>query len=189
MNIKKTFINSIWGGIFIAIGALIFLSLYPSPLGAVLFSIGLMMIFVLKLNLYTGIVAQLNRENFITILIILLTNAIGCCILFLFPQNEIAATLICTKTTAPAHLIFIRSALCGMIITSCVFCYQKGYLWAIFALIPTFILAGFEHSIADICLVILGRSFTIDAIKLIVISILGNACGSICLYRSIQFWR
>lgn len=50
-----TLIKSIWAGIAIAIGAMVYVNI-GGPMGALFFSIGLLMVFFLKLKLYTGVV-------------------------------------------------------------------------------------------------------------------------------------
>ena len=94
---KNTILKSFWGGVFIALGTLVFLSLYPDPLGALLFSSGLLSIFILELKLFTGAVTFLCKENCSEILTILFFNFIGCLILFFIPKNEIAVSIIQNK--------------------------------------------------------------------------------------------
>ena len=49
----KTFINSIWGGIMISIGSMIYLNCPNKIVGAFLFSIGLITIMIFQFKLYT----------------------------------------------------------------------------------------------------------------------------------------
>jgi hypothetical protein len=86
--------KSVWGGIFIAIGTLVFLSLYPSPLGAFLFSVGLLSIFLLEFKLFTGAVTYLDKTNWREVGSILIHNLVGCALLFLLPPSEIATAIV-----------------------------------------------------------------------------------------------
>ena len=49
----KNFIKGIYAGIMIGIGGTIYLSMSSKVLGAIFFSIGLMMICIFNMNLYT----------------------------------------------------------------------------------------------------------------------------------------
>ena len=176
--------KSVWGGIFIAIGTLVFLSLYPSPLGAFLFSVGLLSIFLLELKLFTGAVTYLDKTNWREVGLILICNLVGCALLFLLPPSEIAATIVQNKASAWPLLIFVRSALCGVMISSAVLCHKKNTTWMSMLYVMVFILAGFDHSIANACFIISGRAFTWPALKLFLISVAGNTVGSVAFYRT-----
>jgi formate/nitrite transporter FocA (FNT family) len=45
---------------------------------------------------------------------------------------------------------FLRSIFCGMIMYIAVKCYKMGSIWGVFIGVPLFILAGFQHSIANV---------------------------------------
>jgi len=47
--------------------------------------------------------------------------------------------------------------------------------------VPVFILAGFEHSIADMFYFCAGGQFTLEALVFILVVILGNAVGGIII--------
>ena len=180
----STIRKSIWGGIFIAVGAIIFLSLYPNPLGALLFSMGLLSIFLLGFKLFTGAVTYLDKTNWHEIGLILISNLVGCVLLFMLPPNEIAKQIVQNKASALPLIIFVRSMLCGVMISSSVLCYKKNVTWMAMIYVMVFILAGFDHSIANACFIISARDFTWSALKLFLISVAGNTVGSVIFYRT-----
>lgn len=181
---KNTILKSFWGGVFIALGTLVFLSLYPDPLGALLFSSGLLSIFILELKLFTGAVTFLCKENCSEILTILFFNFIGCLILFFIPKNEIAVSIIQNKISLNSLYLFFNSALCGISISAAFLCHKRQKTWMAIIYVMFFILTNLNHCIANVCLIICSRIFTIQTLRLVVISILGNAIGSIIFYRT-----
>ena len=85
----KTFINSIWGGIMISIGAMIYLNCPNKVVGAFLFSIGLITIMIFKFKLYTGEIGYIRRLSEIPyILTVLIGNFIGCASILMIPTNN-----------------------------------------------------------------------------------------------------
>lgn len=176
--------KSLWGGVFIAIGTLVFLSLYPSPLGACLFSVGLLSIFLLDFKLFTGAVTFLNKTNWNEIILILIYNLLGCSFLLLLPKNEIATTILQNKMLAVPLIIFVRAMLCGIMISSAVFSYREKVIWMSILYIMVFIIAGFEHSIANACFIFCARAFTFSAFKLFLLSVAGNTAGSVIFYQT-----
>ena len=179
------FIKSVLAGICIAIGALIFLNV-GGVLGAFLFSIGLLTILQFNFNLYTGKVAYITLKDIDKILLILFGNIIGCCIMFAFPCLP-AAAIMATKLTVPLITIFFKAILCGILIYIAVEGFKANNQLITLLAVPTFILCGAEHSIADICFIIAASCFTIEVLLFIVIVIIGNAIGSILFHRLVDF--
>ena len=58
---------------------------------------------------------------------------------------------------------------------------ENKSLSGIFFAVPVFILAGFEHSIADMCYFAISGKVSLDAFLFILIVILGNALGGMLL--------
>ena len=179
INLKK----SILAGICIAIGSLVYLN-YQGPIGAILFATGLFSILLLNLNLYTGKIGYINSfKELLTMGLIILGNFIGCCIMFAFPYSATAEMIIGLKMFSPIYLIFVKSFLCGILIYIAVEGYKKKIYLITLLSIPTFILIGAEHSIANICFFIAARYFSFEAFVFFIIVIIGNALGSICIHR------
>lgn len=186
MNKKiSTFIKAVLAGICIGIGCNIYLSCNDKYIGSMLFSVGLISIITFGFNLYTGKVGYIitNGRNFITdVLIILFGNIIGC-ILFgmAFPSN-IASEICLTKLSTELLVVLYKSIMCGMLMFVAVDSYRanKNFLLT-FLCIPTFILSGYEHSIADIIYFTMGRVMNFKALLFIIIVIIGNAIGGMII--------
>lgn len=186
MNNKlNTFINAILAGICIGIGCNIYLSCDNKYIGAALFSVGLITIITFGFNLYTGKVGYVitkGAKYIIDVLIILFGNAIGC-ILFgvLFPSN-VAAQMCFIKLSTDLMAVMCKSIMCGMLMFIAVDSYRinKNSLLT-FLCIPTFILSGYEHSIADIIYFTMGGVLSPLSIKFITVVIIGNAIGGMII--------
>lgn len=186
----KIFINSIWGGIMISIGSMVYLNCSNTIVGAFLFSIGLITIMIFKFKLYTGEVGYIRKPNEIPyILTVLIGNFIGCVSILIMPANN-AGQIIADKLACYLPYVFGKAVICGIIIYVCVAAYRTTQNWYITLLgVPTFILCGAEHSIADLCFLIAAREFTLRALIFFMIVIIGNAVGSICVSLCVQYTK
>lgn len=177
------FIKSIAAGIMISIGGMVFLSCDNRYVGALLFSTGLISVVLFGLNLYTGRIGYVLKNDrifFIDTLLSILGNGVGCLIgLLRLPIGNVAK--ICAdKLAKPLPQVFIDAVFCGILIYVCVEIYKKyGKLIGIVFCIPTFILCGFEHSIADMFYLFNARVFSPYALLFVAIVILGNALGGL----------
>ena len=151
-----------------------------SPIGAVLFALGLYGVCMLGANLFTGkcgfVIADKKWLELIVILAINLLAGwlIGLCMGVADPSIKAAASeKIASWTCSPEF--FIRSALCGAIMYIAVKCYRLGSVWGIFLGVPLFILAGFQHSIANV----ITAGVAIDFSRTIILCVLGNFTGSV----------
>ena len=178
----STLIKSILAGISIAIGTLTYLQV-GGVLGACLFVIGILMVLLGRFKLYTGVVGYINDKKEIpNMLLIILGNLIGTCLMFIFP-NPIAYTILLSKLTTPLHIIFIKSIICGLLIYCSVEAYKENKIFITFVSIPAFILVGAEHSIANFCFIIAARYFSWYLIPFSLVVIIGNAVGSIIFHK------
>lgn len=186
----KTFINSIWGGIMISIGAAVYLNCPNKMVGAFLFSIGLITIMIFKFKLYTGEIGCVRKPNEIPyILTILIGNFIGCLSILMMPTNNVEQ-IISDKLTCYLPYVFGKSIICGVIIYICVATYRTTQNWYITLIgVPTFILCGAEHSIADLCFIFAAREFTLNALIFIIVVVIGNAIGSLCVSLCTQYTK
>lgn len=176
MNLRK----SILAPILIGFGVVVNLTLGP-PLGAILFSFGLLGVCVLNANLFTGKAGYMWRTQPIKLTEILLVNLaigyiFGLVVHLGFPNLVPLAVskVISWSFTIP---FFIQAILCGMIMYIAVDIYKKGSPLGIFFGVPLFILCGFQHCIANI--IVLGIAGTFDIS--IVLAIVGNLVGSIII--------
>lgn len=186
MNNKlKTFVNAILAGICIGVGCNIYLSCDNKYIGAALFSVGLITIITFGFNLYTGKVGYVisNGAKYITdVLIILLGNTVGCILFGLIFQSDIATQMCFTKLSTDLITIMYKSIMCGLLMFIAVDSYKinKNFLLT-FLCIPTFILSGYEHSIANIVYLTMGRVFSSLSIKFLIVVIVGNAIGGMLI--------
>lgn len=179
-------IKSIWAGIAISIGSMIYVNI-GGPVGAFFFSIGLLLVFVLGLNLYTGLIGFISNLNgLLFCAIVFIGNFIGAGASLLMTP-EPAAALAAAKLAMPWYIAIAKGALCGALIYAAVVSYKNNKWWITLFAVPAFILAGYEHSIADMCYFIGARMITWESLGFIGLVALGNAVGAILLHQSLLF--
>lgn len=193
----KCFIRAFLAGMSIAIGACVLLGIVnTSPeykwVGAILFSIGLFSVFTFGFDLYTGKVGYLvdNKPSYLLdLVVIILGNFVGCLFMSVvmpesvFGGDATLAAFADNKLIDPDWFrVFCKGIFCGilMFIAADVYKTQKSYLGA-FICVPVFILAGSEHSIADMFYFCCAGVFTMDSLIFILVVILGNAVGGIII--------
>ena len=183
---KKTFelINkSIGAALLIALGNFALLKL-GNPIGPVIFSLGLLGVCYMGLNLFTGKCGFLvaDKIKITDLLIILVTNLVfGYLIglLFSITDAEVLQNAITKVSTWEISIaFFIKSLLCGIIMYIAVYMYRKGTPLGILFGIPLFIFCGFQHCIANV--ITLGVAKTFDFSLLI--CIVGNFIGSLLMW-------
>ena len=160
----KILVRAVLAGVMISIGGTIFLTCESKLLGAFLFSIGLYAICAFGLNLYTGKIGYVidNKPKYLIELgITLLGNLIGTIgcgyLLFLTRQGDklrgVAGTISEVKLNDNLLSIFILAIFCGIIMYLAVDLFKRltdfGKYMGIFMGITVFILAGFEHCVAN----------------------------------------
>lgn len=209
MNYWEETKGAIIAGLMIAIGGIVNLSCiaagYPI-LGAFLFCVGLFTICAFKGNLYTGKVGLIpfayiedmrGQKDFslkakfqfsLTVLHYLIINlittfGIGFIVGKYYPNlAAIATEIYLPKMETDLVKIFISAFFCGVLMFIAVLCWDKYNIKGILFCIPTFILSGFDHSIANSFYngVAYGEhTWTMENLWLTIIVILGNAAGSI----------
>lgn len=189
-------IKSIFAGIMIGIAGTVYLRVDNNIVGAFLFSIGLLVICMYGMNLYTGKIGYIliNKINYIyELLITIVGNFIGT---FLVARLVLLTRFknISTKAIEIVNLklndnllsIFILSMLCGILMYIAVNNYKKinneiGKYSCIFMCVMVFILSGFEHSIANMYYINLANLLSLKSLLYILIMILGNSVGSILI--------
>lgn len=209
MNYWEETKGAIVAGLMIAIGGIINLSCiaagYPI-LGAFLFCVGLFSICAFKGKLYTGAVGNIpfvferdmwNRKEYSArakfkgtlivfhyLLVNLITTfSIGCVVGKYYPNLAATAMEIYTpKLETDLVKLFISAFFCGVLMFIAVFCWNRYDIKGILLCVPTFILSGFDHSIANSFYngVAYGEhTWTMENLWLTIIVILGNAAGAI----------
>ena len=192
----KILVRAILAGIMISIGGTIYLSLENKMLGAFLFSIGLFAICTNGYNLYTGKIGYVieNKIKYLLeLLLTLLGNIIGTVSCgYLLSLSRIGtnlrekAQLICEiKLNDNLLSIFILAVFCGIIMYLAVDLYKKlndfGKYMGIFLGITVFILAGFEHCVANMYYFSAADMWSWKTVLYVLVMVLGNSTGSILL--------
>jgi len=179
------FIRAVAAGVMIGIAGAVYLAVGP-PLGAILFSLGLILICARGYNLYTGKIGYIQKpKEAIDMWIYIGGNALGTW-LVATTQTISTTDLIIAKLAMPWWLTLIKAIGCGILMYLAVDIYKQGYrvyeqlsrYIGIIVCIPAFILAGFEHSIADMFYIWLGGIYDWRVLEFICIVILGNAIGA-----------
>lgn len=179
-------------GILIGIGGSVFLSCENKVIGAVFFTVALLSICLLELQLYTGKVGMLvysrKKSDLASLIGCLIGNTAGtliCSLLIYFGRPSIslkAAELVSAKLTLGMLPVFLSAILCGILMYTAVYCYKtKNTVAAILFCVPVFILSGFEHSIADMFYFFAAMSYTPRSLLFIVVVILGNSVGGMLI--------
>ena len=198
----KILVRAILAGVMISIGGTIFLVCESKLLGAFLFSIGLYAICAFGLNLYTGKIGYVidNKPKYLIELgITLLGNLIGTIgcgyLLFLTRQGDklrgVASSISEVKLNDNLLSIFILAVFCGIIMYLAVDLFKRltdfGKYMGIFMGITVFILAGFEHCVANMYYFSAANMWGWKTILYVFIMILGNSVGSILLALGMKY--
>lgn len=146
--------RAVLASLLIGLGDYILLKV-GAPLGAFLFAFGLYGVCMLGANLFTGKCGfVISDKKWLELGAILLVNlAAGWAFGWLFSQADSSLIAAANEKIAKWDFsfdFFIRSALCGAIMYLAVKCFKLGSVWGIFFGVPLFILAGFQHSIANV---------------------------------------
>ncbi len=178
----KCLVRAILAGMMIGIGGCVYLGCEVKWVGAILFAVGLFTIFSFRLDLYTGKVGYIfdNDHSYVPyLLVVILGNFIGCLILGLMMPLDAAVNLANAKLDNYEFLpVLFKGVLCGMLMFIAADCYKntKSFI-ATFVCVPVFILAGFEHSIADMFYFCSAGAFSVESLVFIITVLIGNAIG------------
>lgn len=185
--------KAIVAGLLIGIGCTVYLNMDNSIVASFLFGLGLFTIINLELNLFTGKIGYINKSNYIEILITLIGNTIGVNVMaFLMKQTRLHSKLVeksvpivDNKLSDTYVSLFLLAVCCGMLMFIAVATFKKqpnilGTL-AVFLCVSVFILAGFEHCIANMFYFSLAGAWSVKAFLYLLIMTLGNSVGGILI--------
>ena len=178
---KQLIKGAVLASILIGLGDYVLLKI-GAPLGAFLFALGLYGVCLLGANLFTGKCGfVLENKKWRDLGIILLVNlAAGWLIgwAFSFADPAVHEAAVAKSNTWDLSLgFFLRSIFCGMIMYIAVKCYKLGSIWGVFIGVPLFILAGFQHSIANV----ITAGAAMNWSWTILLCALGNFVGSVTI--------
>ena len=171
------FNKSIFAGIAIGLGCWLFLTIENPICAALLFSCGLLAIRIYQLNLFTGKTQYLwnNKLSIKNYFLILLGNLIGISIM-VFISNLIGTEKVNIIAQAKASQSFFTACSkgigCGMLMSLAT--YSDSPLWLSSICVLSFILAGFNHCIADFFYLLAGKQFSINWIFTVIGNIIGG---------------
>ena len=190
-TIKTILPKAILAGIFINIAATIYLSIPNKVVGALMFTFGLFAVLVTQSNLYTGMAGYYPIKSASTIITALCGNAIGCfiysgCYSFTASHLNIqplAYNLCANKLENTLISMLTSSILCGALMFLAVDTFKKSkdIIGAIVVVlcVSGFILAGFEHSIANISYLALAHyPINLDVCFKVIVMAIGNFIGA-----------
>lgn len=197
MKVKKliqTFLLAIYAGICVSIGCMVYLSVESKVLGSFLFSLGLLSILLFQFNLYTGKVGYLVYRKPSYILDVLTIWIGNFCGIVLFAKLSLATRIGATLKEKSEKLVqikledsylslFLLAVFCGILMFIAVDSFKDYFekkdtiLCVIVILcVAVFILAGFEHCIANIFYFSVTGTLS-KGLPVLLIVTLGNGVG------------
>jgi formate/nitrite transporter FocA (FNT family) len=209
MKALSTVLKGLLAGICIGIGAAVYLALLPDhkPLGAFCFAIGLFLIFTYSFNLYTGKIGFLVENGFSMLPELGFTwlgNFAGAtlvgAILRLFAREGAAAAwrekaeALCeTKLADSFGEHFVLALFCGFLMFVAADSYKKienpvGKYIGTFLPVAVFILAGFEHVVANMAYFAFAGIFNGKMLLAILAATLGNSVGAFVVPAARRFY-
>ena len=204
MKYLKVLLFGIFAGLAIGLGSLAFtvVSAYLPSVGgkifaSALFSVGLILVCVLGLQLYTGKIGvvfddrEKMAENAINLPIMLVGNAIGAFALgilchFIFKGIPTVADKILAislgKTSS--EMVFLEGIFCGALVYIAVYFFKnlQNYAMKIICIITAvtlFVYCGFQHCIANMFYFGMAFNWNIDMLWNLLIVILTNSVGAL----------
>lgn len=190
--LKKPLTDGFLAGLMIAIGGSVFLSCEVHWVGAVFFSVALLCICYFGFSLYTGKVGFLAQDAspraLAEVYLGLLGNLLGTLVfgrlaaLALPALSETALALCLGKLEQTALQTLLRALFCGVLMYAAVWIFREKHTIAgILFCVPVFILAGFEHSIADLFYFFLAGLFSGKAALFLLLAVVGNTLGGLLI--------
>lgn len=189
-------IKSVLGGAAISIGAVVYLSVENHIAGAFLFAVGLFTIYTFGFYLYTGKVCLIPEKPpsyFGELALIYSGNLVGTVGMGYLLRGtklvrlaETAETMATAKLADGAFSVFVMSVLCGVMMSIAVLGFTSiedsvGKHLALVMPVMVFLLAGFEHSIANFFYISLADLWSFKAVLYSAIYAVGNMAGGVIL--------
>lgn len=192
MNIKELLLKSILAGICIGIGGAFFLAIDNKIVGSLIFTLGLFTIVTRGLHLFTGRLGYIldNDLNYaLSLIITWLGNLIGTSLvgyglrLTRFIQFEDKVLSMCAIKLNDTYLsLFILAILCNILMYIAVDGFKTnnhelGKYLGLFLCVGGFILAGFEHCVANMFYFSFGNVWSLQALIAMLVMTAGNIVG------------
>ena len=202
MAILKYYLNilllAIAAGMSISLGGAVYLTSTNKILGAFLFSVGLCTILVFKFKLFTGVVGYIPNNKPVYIIEVVITwignllGTFGFATLMSFTRiseklNEAAVSSTDTKLADGPVSLIILGIFCGLLMFIAVDTYKKyidtkpfNAVFMEVMCVTVFILAGFEHSIADMYYFAAAGRY-LESFSVLGLVTVGNAIGGMLI--------
>ena len=206
MKYLKVLLFGIYAGLAIGLGSLVFtiVSAYLNNTGGMifasaLFSIGLILVCTLGLQLYTGKVGivfdnrEQLKENAINLPIMLVGNAIGafglgiiCHFVFMNIPEVADRILAISLGKTNSTTVFLQGVFCGALVYIAVYFFKNLQNWAmkiigIITAVTLFVYCGFQHCIANMFYFGMAFNWNIDMLWNLLIVILTNSIGALLI--------
>ena len=197
MKNLTTFVKGIIAGICIALGGTVFLSLDNKVVGSLFFTVGLFVICTRGYNLFTGKVCyslDQPKSYLGDLCLIWLGNLLGTWLFALGLKATRVAPALAEKAQGMCQVklgdnlfsIFMLSVFCNILIFIAVDGFKNnphelGKYLALFFGVCVFILAGFEHCVANMFYISIAGMWSGQALLFILINTLGNAVGGLLI--------
>ncbi len=195
MERLRVLLSGVLAGLCIALGGTAFLSMESKLAGALFFTVGLFVICLFKLHLFTGKVCYVFENGLgyaADLVLVWLGNLAGT---FLAARAlsltrvgpalaEKAQALCQTKLSDGPLSIFILAVFCNIMIYIAVEGFNKaphdlGRYLALFLGVAVFILCGFEHCVANMYYFSMAGAWSGKAFLYLLVMTLGNALGGV----------
>lgn len=190
-NIFNLITKSILAGLLISLAGIVYLNCPDKIVGSLLFSLGLISVILLEAKLFTGVVGYVNsKRSILDSLLILVFNLVAATVVGLIYRCGSAAAVSIAESKLLVFseswwLTGLKSIGCGAAIYLAVEGYKKSKsLIPVILGVMVFILAGWNHCIAD-CFYMAAGSSSVLAIPYLLVVIVGNSIGSL-LIRFLQ---
>ena len=190
-NVLNLIVKSILAGLLISLAGIVYLNCPEKIVGSLLFSLGLISVILLEVNLFTGKIGYVNsKQSILDSLLILVFNLVAATIVGLIYRcgSDAATPIVESKLLVFSEtwwLTGLKAIGCGAAIYLSVEGYKKSKsLIPVILGVMTFILAGWNHCIAD-CFYMAAGSSSALAIPYLLVVIVGNSIGSL-LIRLLQ---
>lgn len=201
-NALKILVKSLFAGVAIGVGGTVYLAVDNSYVGAFLFSLGLFTIYTFNLSLYTGKVCYIPNkpiQYLREVGIVFMGNAVGGVAYGYVLRGTRFEQWLPKVQDLVAHKLadgvlstFVMAVLCGIMMCIAVLGFQTiqdsvGKHLALVLPIMVFILAGFEHSIANLFYYSLAHAWNAHAAYYLIVIALGNLVGGALLPLVVRY--
>ena len=190
MEILIIFLSSVLAGVALSIGGIAFLCTKQ----AIFFPIGLLIVCIYQLHLFTGKVPYAKIHNIPKLFLIFIGNACGAFIIgrafsYAKPSLTVYASDICKNKLAEGWAIIPLAILCNIMIFIAVDVFKNKEIllmckiFILWMATTTFVVCGFEHCVANAFYFSLAGIFNLKTFLYLFNNMLWNAIGGILIYH------